>query len=180
MEDIMASSEDIIKAMSTDALSRIVDEWGLQRPDLDTSPMLVVGRIFRLAQAMDVALRPPFAAAGLAQHDFDVLAALRRAEPPHSRTPGELRDSLMVTSGAVTKQVDRLLSKGLVTRDVAADDARGRTITLTADGVGLVDELMPRHLDNQRRLLSILTEAQASELGTLLALLAEQLEAGTA
>lgn len=81
--------------------------------------MLVIGRIQRLAQLLDVALRPPFAHAGLGQGDFDVLAALRRSGPPYSRSPGQLREALMVTSGAVTKQVDRLLAKGLVTRAVS-------------------------------------------------------------
>lgn len=168
--------EDTVKTMSADQVAGIVEQWTAQRPDLDPSPMLVVGRIHRLAQTMDRALRPPFAAAGLGQGDFDVLAALRRAGPPYSRSPGELRDSLMVTSGAVTKQVDRLVAKGLVTRAVA-DDARGRTITLTAAGKRQVDELIAVHLANERRLLSSLTDVQVADLAALLAVLSEQLGA---
>lgn len=163
--------------MSSDPVGRIVEQWHVQRPDLDPSPMLVVGRIHRLAQLMDTALRPPFAAAGLGQGDFDVLAALRRAGPPYSHTPGELRDSLMVTSGAVTKQVDRLVARGLVTRDVAAHDARGRTVALTEAGVALIDELIADHLDNERRLLTSLTDTQVHDLAALLARLTESLEA---
>ena len=34
----------------------------------------------------------------------------------------------MVTSGAVTKRIDRLEGKGYVTRTVCADDARSRRI----------------------------------------------------
>ena len=134
--------------------------------------MLVIGRIHRLAQLTDVALRPTFAAAGLAPGDFDVLAALRRTGPPHARTAGQLRDALMVTSGAVSKQVDRLAGKALVSRDVGADDARVRRITLTDAGVALVDELIEVHLDNERRLLAGLT----AELAAALAVLAAGLE----
>lgn len=118
-------------------MARIVEQWHEQRPDLDASPMLVIGRIHRLAQLTDAALRPTFAAANLAPGDFDVLTALRRAGPPHARTAGQLREALMVTSGAVSKQVDRLAGKALVSRDVGADDARVRRITLTDAGWGV-------------------------------------------
>ncbi len=162
--------------MQTDALATIVAEWKRERPDLDPSPLLVIGRISRLAHLMDAALRPPFAAAGLAQGDFDVLAALRRAGAPYSRTPGELRDALLVSSGAVTKQVDRLVAAGLVTREVDPDDARGRRITLTSAGVHLVDELIATHLANERELLAPLSRAQVSALESALAVLARDME----
>ena len=160
----------------TDIVATIVSQWRDERPDLDPTPMLVVGRIHRLAHMLNVALRPPFAEAGLGPGDFDVLAALRRSGPAVSRTPKELRDALMVTQGAVTKQVDRLLRKGLVTRDVSPDDARGRTVTLTDAGVILIDELIAVHLENERRLLAALSAAQIAELGRLLGILAEDLE----
>ena len=160
----------------TDAVGRIVEEWRGQRPDLDPSPMLVVGRIHRVGQLLDEALRPTFARAGLGRGDFDVLAALRRAGPPYRRTAGELRTALMVTSGAITKQVDRLAAQGLVDRNVGEHDARVRHVTLTGRGVALVDELIAVHLDAERRLLSGLAPEQAAKLETALAALAERLE----
>jgi len=159
-----------------DAVARIVEQWRQQRPDLDASPMLVIGRIHRLARLTDAALRPTFAAAGLGPGDFDVLAALRRAGPPYARTAGQLREALVVTSGAITKQVDRLAGKGLVSRDVGADDARVRQVTLNDTGVALADELIEVHPDNERRLLAGLTTGQTVELGAALAVLAASLE----
>jgi DNA-binding MarR family transcriptional regulator len=173
----MPSVEDIVKAMS-DAVGRIVEQWREQRPDLDAGPMLVVGRLQRLSQLMDAVLRPTFAEAGLAQGDFDILAALRRAGPPYSRTAGELLATLMVTSGAVTKQVDRLAAKGLVSREIGEDDARVRRITLTASGVSLVDELIVVHLERERQLLASLTPDQLAQLAATLEVLAEDLESG--
>ena len=160
----------------TDLVGRIVEQWEEQRPDLDASPMLVIGRIHRVGDLLDAALRPPFARAGLGQGDFNVLAALRRAGAPHELTAGHLRETLMVTSGAITKQVDRLLAQGLVERGTAAHDARVRNVRLTADGVALVDELVSVHLDNQRRLLSSLTDRQRRQLAGILAVLALDLE----
>jgi DNA-binding MarR family transcriptional regulator len=159
--------------MSGDPVSRIVEQWSEVRPDLDASPLLVVGRIQVAAQLVEATLRPTFADAGLGRGDFNVLAALRRAGEPHSLTPSELKDALMVSQGAVTKQVDRLIAKGLVTREVSPEDARGRTVSLTDAGVTLVDELMAVHLENQRRLLSVLSDDEVDELGRLLAVLTE-------
>jgi DNA-binding MarR family transcriptional regulator len=173
----MPSMEDSVKAMA-DAVSRIVEQWRAQRPDLDPAPMLVVGRIQRLSQLMDVELRPTFAEAGLGQGDFDILAALRRAGPGCSRTAGELRAALMVTSGAITKQVDRLAAKGLVTREVGEDDARVRRVMLTAAGGTLVDDLVEVHLAREQQLLAALTPDQAAQLAAILAVLAEDLETG--
>ena len=91
-----------------DAVDRIVAQWAVERPDLDSSPMAVVGRIHRVADLLDSALRPPFAEEGLGNGDFDVLASLRRAGAPYRLTPSELTATMMVTSGAVTKRIDRL------------------------------------------------------------------------
>lgn len=119
--------------------------------------MLVVGRIMRLSTAYDVALRPPFAAAGLSSGGFDLVAALRRSGEPNTLTPGELAAAMLVTNGAVSKGLDRLEQQGYVRRAASAVDGRSRTVTLTAAGRELVDELMPVHLANEGRLLEPLT-----------------------
>src|SRR5919107_3823238 len=97
-----------------DAVDRIAEQWARERPDLDVAPMLVVGRLHRAADLLDQELRTVFAQADLGNGDFDVLASLRRAGAPYRLTPTELTASLMVTSGAVTKRVDRLERAGLV------------------------------------------------------------------
>jgi hypothetical protein len=61
-----------------DAVDRIAEQWSQERPDLDVGPMLVVGRIHRLAELLDQELRPVFAEADLGNGGFDVLASLRR------------------------------------------------------------------------------------------------------
>ncbi|MEU6860541.1 MarR family transcriptional regulator [Glycomyces sp. NPDC046736] len=154
--------------MQTDAVAAMVQQWGRQRPDLDASPMLVVGRMFRLTDAFDRKLRAPFAEAGLGNGDFDVLAALRRCGEA-SLSAGELSRTVLVTTGAITKRVDRLEERGLVERTVADEDARGRRIALTAEGAALTDRLIAAHLENQRRLLEPLGKEEREQLGELLA-----------
>ncbi|MBB4986419.1 MULTISPECIES: MarR family winged helix-turn-helix transcriptional regulator [Streptomyces] len=163
--------------MESDAIAAIVDQWKRERPDLDATPMLVIGRLFRLTHALDQQLRPPFAAAGLGSGDFDLLAALRRAGEPYALSAGDLSRTALVTTGAITKRVDRLEARGLVARTVDEADSRGRLITLTAEGVALTDELIAVHLDNQRRLLAGLGTDEQAHLADLLERLALTLRA---
>src|SRR4051794_1410221 len=156
------------KSEQPDAVDRIVAQWARERPELDSRPMGVVGRLHRLAALLDLGLRPVFAEADLGNGDFDVLATLRRAGAPFRLTAGELSASTLVTSGAVSKRLDRLESKGLVKREVRASDARGREVERTAKGRRLTDELVGRHWDNEDRLLSSLEPDERAQLAGLL------------
>lgn len=151
-----------------DAVDRIVDQWAVQRPDLDSSPMAVVGRIHRVADLLEVALRPPFAEEGLGNGDFDVLASLRRAGAPYRLTPSELTATMMVTSGAVTKRINRLEAMGLVSRSVAEHDGRSRLVELTGAGVEVVDRVVEKHWANEERLLAALDDRDRAQLVGLL------------
>jgi DNA-binding MarR family transcriptional regulator len=151
-----------------DHVDVIVGQWATERPDLDSSPLHVIGRVSRLAELIDELLRPVFAAHGLGNGDFDVLATLRRNGSPFELTPTELGARTMVTSGAVTKRVDRLIGAGLVERRVSDSDARGRHVRLTERGKALMDDLYPVHLRNEERLLAGLTTAERDQLTILL------------
>jgi DNA-binding MarR family transcriptional regulator len=159
-----------------DAVARIVEQWGAERPELDATPMLIVGRIARLNHLLDDRLRFTFAAVSLANGDFDVLAALRRTGAPYECRPVELSRSLMVTSGGITKRLDRLEGQGLVTREDATYDGRGKLVRLTGPGLDLVDRLITQHLANERRLLAGLSEHDREQLARLLGRLALTLE----
>lgn len=161
---------------STDHVSGIVEQWGCARPDLDASPISVIGQMARLTQLIDPLLRPPFAAVGLGNGDFDVLAALRRAGDPFTLTPGRLSTALLVTTGAITKRIDRLEARRLVRRTVSDADARGRRVTLTSTGVELTDELIAVHLANEARVLSSLSADERGQLAGLLGHLAVSIE----
>ena len=151
-----------------DHVGRIMEQWGAQRPDLDVSPMGIIGRLHRLAIRLDAELRTVFAEAGLSDGDFDVLACLRRSDPPHELTPSDLVASTMVTSGAITKRIDRLERAGLVTRTVSAADGRSRRIALTEKGFRLVDDLVEKHVAKEHRLVAGLDDLERARLAHLL------------
>lgn len=128
---------------------------------------------------IDAELRPPFAAAGLANGDFDLLAALRRQSPPHEASPGELAAVMLVTTGGTTKRIDRLKRAGYVERRTATSDRRGRVVVLTPAGRQLTDELFGLHLTNEARILASLTPTQRDQLAFLLATLSITIEGHT-
>ncbi|HXH79418.1 MarR family transcriptional regulator [Nocardioides sp.] len=151
-----------------DHVGRIQQQWARERPDLDTSPMGIIGRLHRLADALHAELRPVFEAAGLSDGDFDVLAALRRSGEPFALTPGQLAETTMITSGTVTKRVDRLGAAGLVTRERVEHDGRVRRIALTDAGRVLVDQVLERHVANEERLLHGFSDIERARLARLL------------
>ena len=151
-----------------DHVARIMAEWRRERPDLDVSPQGVIGRLHRLANALTDELVTVYSRFGLAEGEFDVLATLRRAGEPYERTPGDLAASTMVTSGAMTKRIDRLEQRGLVTRRASETDGRGRVIALTPAGRRLIDECMTAHMANEHRLLAAIDADERAALEEVL------------
>ena len=49
---------------------------------------------------------------------------------PRVRAPGELAANTMVTTGAMTKRIDRLVQAGLVTRRESTNDGRRRVVDM--------------------------------------------------
>jgi len=151
-----------------DGVDRILDQWRQERPDLDPSPIGIVGRVSRLARELEQRLEPVYKAHGLESGWHDVLATLRRTGPYHRLRPTDLTESLMLTSSGTTKRLDRLEQAGLIQREPDPDDRRGTLISLTPAGHELIDSVTEAHLDNERRLLAALDETEQRALADLL------------
>ena len=152
----------------TDGVDAILDQWHRERPDLDTSPIGVIGRISRLSREIERRLEPVYAASGLEPGWYDVLATLRRAGPPYRLRPTDFAAALMLTSSGTTKRLDRLEAAGYITRAPDPSDRRGVLITLTPQGRKLIDKATVQHLANERRILTGLTPAEQRQLADLL------------
>lgn len=151
-----------------DHVARIQQEWARERPDVDVSPQGIIGRLHRLAGFLTEELVVVYGKHGLGEGDFDVLATLRRAGAPFERAPGELAERTMVTTGAMTKRVDRLVAAGLVTRRASEKDGRGRVVALTDAGRDLIDRAFTDHMTNEHRLLENIPAADRAQLEKLL------------
>jgi DNA-binding MarR family transcriptional regulator len=151
-----------------DRVDEVLSQWATERPDLDASPMAVVGRLSRAARLVERGVSEELERHGLAAGEFDLIATLRRNGPPFQLTPGALVASAMVTSGAVTARLDRLVEKGLVTREVDPDNRRSVIVTLTRTGRRLVDRVVEAHVVNEDRLLAPLSARDRERLAALL------------
>jgi DNA-binding MarR family transcriptional regulator len=151
-----------------DRVDEVLSQWAAERPDLDASPMGVVGRLSRAARLVERGVNEVLEQHGLAPGEFDLLATLRRTGAPFQLTPGALVASSMVTSGAVTARLDRLVDKGLVTREVDPENRRSVIVTLTRPGRRLVDRVVELHVANEDRLLAPLSARDRERLAGLL------------
>ncbi|MFC7928627.1 MarR family winged helix-turn-helix transcriptional regulator [Streptomyces cinereoruber] len=149
-----------------DAVDDFLDQWAVQRTDLDLDAMGAVGRILRLSRLVNTHLKDYFAQHGLETWEFDVLATLRRSGRP--LTAKSLADSVMISSAALTNRVDRLVTRGLVARESVPGDRRSLHVTLTEAGRELVDVTVEGHVRNQRKLLSALDETDREEFTRML------------
>ncbi|MEK7917177.1 MarR family transcriptional regulator [Burkholderia contaminans] len=152
-----------------DRAAHALVQWRAERPDLDASSMVVMGRLQETAFviARD-RLNPLFARYGMQPGEFDVLATLRRGGAPFALTPTALYDALMMSSGGMTARIDRLQKAGWVERRPNPADGRGTLVALTESGRALIDEAVVAHIDNQRELLAVLSDAEQAQLSALL------------
>jgi len=151
-----------------DSVDAILEQWRVERPELDPSPIGVVGRVSRLARELEARLEPVYAANGLEPGWYDVLATLRRTGAPHELRPTDLTAALMLTSSGTTKRLDRLERAGLIERRPDPNDRRGTLIALTDAGRRLVDDATEAHLVNEDRLLGVLDADEREQLAGLL------------
>jgi DNA-binding MarR family transcriptional regulator len=162
---------------SSDQIDAILAQWRRERPDLDVTPLGLFGRLFRSVQLADAAL-----AMELARHDlqagwFDLLAALRRAGAPYELNPTQLMRATMLSSGGMTKRLDRLAEAGLVERRPDPADRRSTLVRMTRRGKAIVDRAVEAHVANEKRLLRSLTPAEQRTLDDLLRKFLAELEA---
>ena len=160
----------------SDAVDLILQQWQRERPDLDCSPMGPIGRLKRCTALIEQRLEEAFAEFELSMWEFDMLATLRRAGVPYSLSPTELFSTLMVTSGTMTHRLKRLESRGLITRQVNAEDARSMLVQLSQDGLALIDRAVEKHVDYERKILSGLSPEVLMALDSHLSGLLQSLE----
>jgi DNA-binding MarR family transcriptional regulator len=149
-----------------DGVDLIIEQWQRVRPELDSSPIGIVGRLSRLAREVEARLEPVYREHGLEPGWHDVLATLRRSGG--TLRPTDLTNASMLTSSGTTKRLDKLEEAGLIAREPDPADRRGTLISLTSEGRRLIDALTPAHLDNERRILEGLSEAEQRRLADLL------------
>lgn len=127
----------------------------------------------RTADLMSRPVERVFAEYKLTPEQFNVLRILRGSEPA-GRPTLEIGRRMITRASNVTRIVDRLESKGLVTRQRSADDRRIVTVRITPAGLQLLTRMYPRVTSITEAAIAGISEQEAARLNLLL----EKLRAG--
>ena len=170
-EAATATSADAVDAgtdaVADDAVAEVMRQWARTAPDLDLSPIAVIGRINRCAALLQQVTDAPLGDEELTRPEFDVLLALRRVGG--ELTPSRLARETFASPAAVTKRLRGLEQRGLIERRADTRDRRVSHISLSTAGRALIDRVMPRQLDYEAGLLSGLPVRDQRELSRILA-----------
>ena len=118
--------------------------------------------LLRTADTVWNASRVFFARWDLSPSQFNVLNLLRLN--PAGLSQSDLSRQLIMHRSNVTGLVDRLERRGLVARREVAADRRAYSVVLTAAGVRLLREILPRYYQGADGLWASVSARRAAEL----------------
>ena len=90
--------------------------------------------------------------------DFEALATLRISNKKHELTPTDIYRTMLISSGGLTKILNRLEKSELIKRLPNERDQRRSLIRLTSKGKRVIEQAMNEVLKNQKNYLSVLTK----------------------
>jgi DNA-binding MarR family transcriptional regulator len=151
-----------------DHVATVLEQWARERPDVDVSPMAVIGRLSRVARRIEARLGENFATHGIDAATFDVLATLRRSGAPYTLSPKDLVETSMVTSSAIAQRLNKLEVEGLIERTSNQHDGRGKLVHLTDAGRTIIDSVLPAHVAVEQEFLQDLSAERQNTLAALL------------
>jgi DNA-binding MarR family transcriptional regulator len=151
-----------------DVVDRLLAKWREARPDLDPSPLEVVGRVIVLAQHLERNVEVALEKHKLTLGQFDILATLRRNGKKGGLTPSQLLESVVLSSGGMTARLDALAEAGYIKRKTSEEDRRMVVIELTSKGRRVIDNATKTRFNEAKAGLPPLNEG---EMGVLTGLL---------
>lgn len=137
-------------------------------PRLDPEVEGIVDRVCKLSKRFDTILEHGADAFDLNKGEYKLLVTLRQHNDGFTMSPGELGESLLLSSGAMTNRLDGLEAAGLVTREPDPDDRRALIVRLTPAGVRKIHEAVNAGIDNEIAVISVLSPAEQKRLNALL------------
>jgi len=125
--------------------------------DLETLPGHYIRRLQQIAVAIFL---QETEAHGVTPVQYAGLQAVRRSPGIDQRT---LARSIGLDTSTVAGVIDRLESRGLMVRNSSPDDRRVRLLSLTDEGLALLDEIQPAMMRAQQRILEPLSRKDQQE-----------------
>jgi DNA-binding MarR family transcriptional regulator len=123
-------------------LQKIAQDWSEELHETDVYPFLITASIQRLSLYIERQFVEVARDYGLGAGDLRILLVLARSGPDYALRPTDLFRQLLITSGAVSKQVDRLVALRLVRRATHSSDVRIQMVCLEDRGHEIAREVM--------------------------------------
>jgi DNA-binding MarR family transcriptional regulator len=101
----------------------------------------------------------------VSMREYDVLYALSKQRQPLRAS--ELHESVLLSQPALSRMVDRLVSRGLVERAVDPHDRRGVQLRLTSEGRNVQRSVGRKHARSVVRAMNVLDSAELRQLEDL-------------
>ncbi|MFZ0173186.1 MAG: MarR family transcriptional regulator [Acidimicrobiales bacterium] len=139
--------------------------WAAQAwPTIDLDVEAIVSRVEHAQRYLERAAVDTRDQVGLAHGELKVLLRLARG----IRSQGELAKALLVSTGTMTNQLDKLEAAGLVMRLPDPDDRRGKLVEMTRKGRETLDNYINVQAKREQQLLGRLSAAEKRQLNDLL------------
>jgi len=110
--------------------------------------------------------------------EYAALHALVMSGAPYAMSPSKLNDWVGLSSGGITKTVDRLETDGMIERSPDPNDGRGVLVTLTEKGRRKAERIFEAGLGHYSHLLADLDPEQRSSIARALELLIDAFDGG--
>lgn len=134
--------------------------WSEIDPDVEA----IVSRVEMAQRFLERAAVDSRAQVGLAHGELKILLRLTRG----TRSQGEIAKTLLVSTGTMTNQLDKLEQAGLVLRIPDPADRRGKLVEMTPKGRKTLDAYINAQARRERQLLGRLTPSDKQQLNDLL------------
>jgi MarR family 2-MHQ and catechol resistance regulon transcriptional repressor len=130
--------------------------------------------MIKAMQAISRFAQADLAKSGLGDSDFRVLEVLLHKGPLPVNVIGP---KVNLTPGSISVAVDRLVSKGLVSRVECAEDRRVRIVALTARGKGVITPIFREHVATMEKVFADLSAEELRQFEQQLKRIGRQAEA---
>ena len=149
----------------------VPDGWLPALEGCDPSTILIILWAGRLSRRVDAFYQEALRPHGLQYSDYAVLSLLRFLGV---MSPKRLNAYLAITSGGLTKSIQRLEKKELVRREPTPEDGRGTLVSLTKKGRRTVTRIFT---EDVRALDDLLRDRSSADRKRIAAALRELLDA---
>ncbi|EPZ51697.1 MarR family protein [Bacteriovorax sp. BAL6_X] len=123
----------------------------------------IIGRMIRTTRILDKMVSEEVSNFKLTKPQFDVLVILHLTDQ-ESVTTTQLADELLVSKANITGIVKRLEAANLIKKAIDENDTRSKKITLTQDGLDLINKVLPRYFSMGQELVSRFSQEEKSKL----------------